>query len=185
VSLIITPFQNASAPTNFVAQPKNQSIILSWSDPLNIGGGTPTKYVLSYGSTTLDVPISPGAYSQTISGLTNKTSYNFSLKMITNTNVNGEFATLSAIPSGRPIVNSIVLTAGAVNAYVDNNGSALVDNYILIVYDTSNIPTVCIYMVPDNNNGIVHIDIPIGMAVKATLIVSNAAGLTTNTILLT
>ena len=186
VSLIITPFQNASAPTNFVAQPKNQSIILSWSDPSNIGGGTPTKYVLSYGSTVLDVPISPGAYSQTISGLTNKTSYNFSLKMITNTNVNGESATLlSAVPSGRPIVNSIVLTAGAVNAYIDNNGSALVDNYILIVYDTSNVPTVSILsMVPDNN-GIVHIETPIGMAVKATLIVSNAAGLTTNTVLLT
>ena len=106
--------------------------------------------------------------------------------MITNTNINGASATLlSAVPSGRPIFNSIVLTAGAVNAYIDNNGSALVDNYILIVYDTVNVPTVSILsMVPDNN-GIVHIETPIGMAVKATLIVSNAAGLTTNTVLLT
>ena len=37
-------------------------------------------------------------------------------------------------------------------------------------------------MVQDNN-GIVHINTPTGMTVKATLIVSNAAGLTTNTVL--
>ena len=106
--------------------------------------------------------------------------------MITNTNVNGASATLlSAVPSGRPIVNSIVLTAGSINAYIDNNGSTLVDNYILILYDTANVPTVSILsMVPDNN-GIVHIDTPIGLAIKATIIVSNVAGLTTNTILLT
>jgi len=183
VSLTITPFQNASAPTNFIAQPKNQSIILSWSDPLNIGGGTPSKYVLSYGNTNLDIAISPGAYVQTISGLTNKTVYNFSLKMVTNSNVNGESVSLSAIPSGRPIVNSIVLTAGQLDAYVDNNGSALVDNYVLILYDNGNVPTISILnMVPDNN-GIVHINTPTGMTVKATLIVSNVAGMTTNTVL--
>jgi len=183
VSLTITPFQTASAPTNFVAQPKNQSLILSWSDPLNIGGGTPTKYVLSYGSTSLDIAISPGSYSQTISGLTNKTVYNFSLKMVTNSNVNGESATLSAVPSGRPIVQSIVLTAGQLDAYVDNNGSALVDNYVLILYDNGNVPTISNLNMVQDNNGIVHINTPTGMTVKATLIVSNAAGLTTNTVL--
>ena len=54
-----------------------------------------------------------------------------------------------------------------------------------IIVANPNAPTVSILsMVPDNN-GIVHIETPIGMAVKATLIVSNAAGLTTNTVLLT
>jgi len=89
--------------------------------------------VLSYGNTSLEIAISPGSYSQTISGLTNKTEYNFGLKMVTNSNVNGESATLSVNPSGRPIVQSIVLTAGQLDAYVDNNGSALVDNFVLIL----------------------------------------------------
>ena len=85
-----------------------------------------------------------------------------------------------------PIVNSIVLTAGALNAYVDNNGSALVDNYILILYDITNVPTVSIFNTVLDNNGIVHIQTPIvASVIKATLIVSKVAGLTTNTILLT
>ena len=55
--------------------------------------------------------------------------------------------------------------------------------FILILYDNGNVPTISILnMVPDNN-GIVHINTPTGMTVKATLIVSNVAGMTSNTVL--
>jgi len=176
-SITITPFQSASAPTNFVAQPKNEILILSWSDPLNIGGGTPTKYVLSYGSTSLDIAISPGSYSQTISGLTNKSTYVFSLKMITNSNVNGATATLSAIPTGIPIINSINLTNGVLTVSIDQNGSSLVDNYTVVSYNSSNIPMVSFFNTPLAVNGIVSISQSLGVSSKATLIVANIAGL--------
>lgn len=173
----ITPFQSASAPTNFVAQPKNETIILSWYDPLNIGAGTPTKYVLSYGSTNLDIAISPGAYSQTISGLTNKSTYIFSLKMITNSNVNGATATLTAIPTGLPIINSISLSNGVLTASVDQNGSTLVDNYTVVSYNSSNVPSVSFFNTPSAINGIVSISQSLGVSSKATLIVANIAGI--------
>jgi hypothetical protein len=178
-TLSITPFQNASAPTNVIATPKNNSIILSWSNPSNIGGGTPTKYILLYGSTSLDIPISPGSYSQTISGLTNKSTYNFTLYMVTNTNVNGSIASVASTPTGLPIVNSISLSNGVLSASIDNNGSNLVQNFVIISFDGNNTPSYQTYITPSDINGIVTITQSLGSSIlKANLIVSNVAGLT-------
>ena len=177
----IIPYQAATAPINFVASPKNQSIILSWEDPTNIGGGNKTKYVLSYGSTTLDISISPGSYSQTITGLTNKTSYNFTLYLITNSTVIGASATLTAVPTGLPIINSVSLTNGVLSAFVDSNGSSLVENFTVISYNSSNVPTVQSFNTPPDVNGIVTISQSIGVGNKATLVVANTLGLSSAT----
>ena len=48
VSVTLTAYQPSSAPTNLIAQPKNNTIILSWNDPVNTGGLTPAQYNLSF-----------------------------------------------------------------------------------------------------------------------------------------
>ena len=111
-------YQPSSQPTNLVAQPKNNTIILTWGNPTNTGGLIPSQFQLvtddsGNQSRTNIMYNSNGPYSQTITNLTNKnSSYTFQLYLITGSGanqLNDQTATIAATPSGSPIVNSFHL----------------------------------------------------------------------------
>jgi hypothetical protein len=184
-TITVVPYQAATSPINFTATPKNQSIILSWSDPLNTGGAPPLNYKLSYGTLVLTIPISATGYSQTISGLTNKSTYTFSLYLNTSMDgviiLPGSSVSVTSVPTGLPIVNAISLSNNNLTATIDNNGSNLIATYSVISYDTNNVPTSNSYSTPAALAGIVSISQPV-TGVKETLIVANQAGIVlTNT----
>ena len=177
-------------PASLSAQPKNNSVLLSWTNPSNIGGLTPNQFILSYENSSGQIVqqstilyASSGKYSQLITGLTNKTVYNFSLYLTTGTPVlNGQTATIMATPSGSPIVQSISYSSSnkTLSASVDGNGSSLLSNFIIVSYDSSNVPTVNQYTTPiANASGIYTISqILSPSTVKASLVVANATGIT-------
>ena len=130
----MTSFQQSSQATNFISQPKNNTVILSWNNPVNTGALTPYQCNLSYiydNGVLIQSNIaylSSGVYSQSINGLTNKVSNNFTLYTITGgTNgvspLNGQSVTLTASASGSPIVQSISFSNKILSASVDGNGS--------------------------------------------------------------
>ena len=125
-----------------------------------------------------------GAYSRTISGLTNKKSYTFQLYLITGSGsnqLNGQSASIAATPSGSPIVNSISFVNKTLSATIDGNGSNLLGNYIIISYDSNNIPSVNQYVSPSVNTttGLYSISqLLLPATVKASIICANGAGIT-------
>jgi Fibronectin type III domain len=189
-SFSLMAYQPSSVPMSFLAQPKNNSVVLSWQNPANTGGLAPNQFNLSYvadNGQTIQANImysTTGAYSQTITGLTNKTSYNFNLFFMTGfkggAQLNGQVSTISATPTGFPLITSIQFASKTLTAVVDGNGSALTSNFIIVSYDSSNIPTVNQYTTPaTSSNGMYSIvQLMPANAVKCTLIVSNAMGIT-------
>ena len=87
-----------------------------------------------------------------------------------------------ATPSGSPIVQSISYSSSnkTLSASVDGNGSSLLSNFIIVSYDSSNVPTVSQYTTPiANASGIYTISqILSPSTVKASLVVANATGIT-------
>ena len=191
VSASLKAYQQSSAPVSFVAQPKNNSVILTWQNPVNTGGLVPSQFNLSYvadnGQTTQSniMYSTTGAYYQTITGLTNKTSYNFSLFLITGGQqngpvLNGQVSSISTVPTGLPLITAISFASKTLTASVDGNGSALLSNFMIISFDSQNMPTVNQYSSPSFNTttGLYSINqlLP-ASAVKASLIVANSAGI--------
>ena len=145
----MTAYQPSSQATNL--QPKNNTIILSWGNPTNTGGLLPSQFQLSYtddsgNESKSNIMYNPnGQYSQTISGLTNKISYTFQLFLITGSGanqLNGQIASISAIPSGSPIINNLSFSNKTLSATIDGNGSNLLGNYIIVSFDGNNVPSV-------------------------------------------
>jgi hypothetical protein len=145
---------------------------------LNTGGAPPVNYKLSYGTLLLTIPVSTNGYSQTISGLTNKSTYTFSLYLNTSMDgfnyLAGSSVSVSGVPTGLPIVNAIALSNNNLTATIDNNGSNLIATYSVISYDSNNVPTSNSYSTPAALAGIVSISQPV-TGVKETLIVANQA----------
>ena len=186
----LTAFQQSSQATNFIAQPKNNTVILSWNNPVITGGLTPYQYNLSYiddNGVLIQSNISylsSGVYSQSITGLTNKVSHIFTLYLITGgTNgvspLNGQSVSLTASASGSPIIQSISFSNKILSASIDGNGSNLRSNFIIVSFDVDNVPTVSQYSIPIvNGSGIYNINqILPSNAVKASLVVANAVGI--------
>ena len=186
----MTAFQQSSQPTNFIGQSKNNTVVVSWNNPINTGGLTPYQYNLSYiddnGNLVQSniVYSSSGVYSQTITGLVNKTTHNFTIYLITGgTNgippLNGQSITLTASASGSPIIQSISFSNKTLSSSIDGNGSNLLSNFIIVSYDVSNVPTVNQFSTPIvNGSGIYNINqmLP-SNAVKASLVVANSVGI--------
>jgi hypothetical protein len=186
----LTAYQQSSQPINFIGQPKNNTVILSWNNPENTGGLTPYQYNLSYvddNGNLIQLNIaysSSGVYSQSITGLVNKTSHNFTLYLITGgTNgippLNGQSISLTASASGSPIIQSILFSNKTLSASIDSNGSSLLGNFIIVSYDASNVPTVNQFSTSvANGSGIYNINqILPSNAVKASLVVANTVGI--------
>ena len=186
--------QPSSQPTNITAQPKNNTIILNWDNPTNTGGLKPSQFQLSYvddagyQSRTNIMYNSNGPYSQTITNLTNKKAYTFQLFLITGsgsgkgaTTLNGQTATITSTPSGSPIITSISFVNKTLNATIDGNGSNLLGNFIIVSYDSNNVPSVNQYVTPmvNANTGLYNVSqLLLPSTVKASIICANASGIT-------
>jgi len=188
-SVSLKAYQPSSQPMNLVTQSKNNTIILSWQNASNTGGLTPAQYQLSYTNDSAQLIKTNimynanSSYSQTITGLTNKKSYTFSLFLITgsgNSALFGQVASISASPSGNPIFNSIILANKTLSAQIDSNGSNLLSNFIIVSYDSNNLPSVQQYITPSSNDsGIYSINqLLLPTTVKASVVVANGAGIT-------
>ncbi len=121
------------APTAVVANPGNAAATVSWTAPANTGGGPITSYTVkpNSGSATCTSSGSPPPTTCTVTGLTNKTAYTFT---VTATNAYGTSAASSASASitvGAPTQPTNVVATGAQNASstvswtVSDNGSAI------------------------------------------------------------
>ena len=127
-----------SAPTGVTATAGNGSATVSWTAPSNTGGSaltgyTVTPYIGSSAQTPVTVTGNPPATSTTVNGLTNGTSYTFTVSA---TNATG--ASPASTPSNAVTPNTlpsaptgVTATAGNGSATVswtapsDNGGSAL------------------------------------------------------------
>jgi hypothetical protein len=192
-SISVLAYQQASITQNFSSLPKNNQVLLSWKNPENMGGLVPKEFNLSYiddsGSQTVLIPYnSSNNYIQLISNLTNKTSYNFTIYFVTSQGraytLNGQPITITSTPTGSPIINQISYSNSnkTLLATVEGNGSSLLTNFIVISYDTNSIPTVNQFPTPSRNasTGLYNISqILPPSAVKASLVIANAYGITT------
>ena len=139
----VTPNTLPGAPTAVTATAGNGSATVNWTAPSNNGGSTITKYTVtpfigSTAQTPVTVTGSPPATSTTVPGLTNGTTYTFT---VTATNANGDGPASSpsnAVTPSAPTVpgapTGVTATAGNGSATVNwtapsNNGGSTITKY--------------------------------------------------------
>ena len=130
------------------------------------------------------IQVALNTLSYTFNNLTNGTSYNFTIWLVTSpdngtTLVNGQVASLSASPSGLPIIVSLSLIANTLIATINPNGSNLLSNYEVVTFDANNIPSIQTFNTPAvSQNGTVSLNqLFSGSVSKCTLFVGNSIGL--------
>jgi hypothetical protein len=139
----VTPNALPGAPTGVTATAGNTTATVSWTAPANNGGSTITKYTVTpfIGSTAqTPVPVTgtPPATSTQVTGLTNGTSYTFT---VTATNATGDGPASSpsnaVTPSGPTLPGAptgVTATAGNASATVSwtaptNTGGSAIASY--------------------------------------------------------
>jgi hypothetical protein len=139
----VTPNNLPGAPTGVTATAGNASATVSWTAPTNNGGSTITTYTVTpfigaAAQTPVTVTGSPPATSTTVPGLTNGTSYTFTVSA-TNANGTGPASSPSnaVTPSGPTVPGAptgVSATAGNASALVTwtaptNNGGSTITTY--------------------------------------------------------
>ncbi len=78
-SSVVTPMTVPDAPTSIDASSGNGQVVVSWLAPVSNGGSAITAYTVTASPGGRTCGLSSGALSCTISGLTNDTSYTFTV----------------------------------------------------------------------------------------------------------
>jgi hypothetical protein len=140
----LTPASPPDAPTGVTGTPGNRSVALSWTAPASNGGSPITRYrITPYIGSTAQTPVNTGsaATSYTVTGLTNGTTYTFTVAA-TNSAGTGPDSSPSAVitpatvpgaPSGvagTPGNRSVALSWTAPGS----NGGAAITSYRITPY---------------------------------------------------
>jgi hypothetical protein len=81
-SLPVTPYTVPGAPTAVVAEPGDRSASVTWVPPLSNGGSPITGYSVVSSPGNVTVNVGAAVTNATVSGLTNGTTYTFTVKAI-------------------------------------------------------------------------------------------------------
>jgi hypothetical protein len=143
-SAAITPRTVPGAPTGVVASALDSSAQVSWTAPASNGGSAITGYTVTpYAGAVAQTPVAfaSTATTQTITGLTNGTSYTFRVKA-TNAAGSGADSAASAAVTPRTVPGApsgVTATAGDASATVSwtapaSNGGSAVTGYRVTPY---------------------------------------------------
>ena len=131
-SVTATPSAGATAPgvpQSFAASRGNTQVDLSWSAPASDGGATITGYKV-YQSTddaSYSEVATPSGTTQTITSLTNGTTYYFKVAAVNSVGTGTQTSSVSAVPATTPgVPQSLAASHG--NAQVDLTWSAPASN---------------------------------------------------------
>ena len=146
VSATVLSSPNISMPNSFSAARGDQQLTLSWSAPTSLAGLTIARYDYRQQE-------SGGAWgnwtnagndgTETITGLTNGTTYNFELRAVSTTGAEGETASTSGTPSTVPDAPVLMATEGYRLVMLswdapENNGAAITSYHIEMLNTQNN-----------------------------------------------
>uniref|UniRef100_A0A6C0AMT7 Fibronectin type-III domain-containing protein n=1 Tax=viral metagenome TaxID=1070528 RepID=A0A6C0AMT7_9ZZZZ len=135
------------APTSFSATPGPSQVTLSWDQVVASGGLPITGYTITSVPATKTVTVSAGIYSTIITGLTNGTSYVFSITQ-NNLSASSDPSTVTATPVSAPnaptnitITSSPVTSGSATISWTDPvlTGGSAITGYTITPYPSSGI----------------------------------------------
>jgi hypothetical protein len=139
----VVPPGPPSAPGKPVATPKNASASLTWSAPTADGGSPVTGYVVTpyVGTTALASRAFPStATTQTVTGLTNGTTYTFKVAAVNGVGTSGTSPASNAVTPatvpGQPTIKTAVPGNGTVTLSwtpPTSNGGSPITKYVVIV----------------------------------------------------
>lgn len=143
-----TPPGAPSAPQSPAATRGNTQVALSWSAPSNDGGSAITGYIV-YQSTddaTFTEAATPSGTSQTITSLTNGTTYYFKIAAVNSTGTGTQTSSVSAVPATEPAApTSVSATNGDAESVISwtaptDTGGAAITGYKIKCGATSGYP---------------------------------------------
>ena len=136
-SAAITPITLPQPPTNVVATSGNLSATITWTAPTNTGGSPITSYTIKYPGISSDIITNSSSTMANITGLTNGTSYTFTVASTNSVGTSGYSSSsvpvVPAITISQPPTN-VVAVPGNSSAYVTwraptNNGGSTITSY--------------------------------------------------------
>ena len=134
----ITP----NVPTGLGATAGSNNVTLNWTSPTPNGGSAIIEYIITMNPGNVITPTGSTATSRNITGLTNGTSYTFTVTARNTMRTSGS-SQVSATPRTRPDAPTILtVTPGNTIANVtwtapDNNGGSPITHYIVKTYNSS------------------------------------------------
>ncbi len=146
VNVAITP----EPPTSLIAEPRNESVQLSWTAPANTYGTPITDYIIERNNGNSWITVSDGVSTDTVTtvtGLTNGVTYQFRVHAVNSIGTsllsNVASATPNAAPTSPGIPTDLAATAGNTQVVLswtapDPNRSPLTDYTIQYKLTTAN-----------------------------------------------